>query len=270
MNRPAFKPGEITVSQIELSHHVQQSLDETHRDLAWIRTGLITSLYLILTVVNYLTLEGQTRIDAMVFSLLVVISFALISCFHRFVEYPSNRTNLVTFGELCVLQADSIAFALVTDDIMSGFGVYVLMISSGIFMTTAKSITASNVMLLATWVAAVYFRGAEIDPAREGLMLASALFGAYFFFAMRVRSARKLSLHQLKELKYKESLEQAFDHIETLSGLLPICASCKNIRMEGNEWTPLDVYVRDRSDVEFTHSLCPTCHSDLYPELQDK
>lgn len=258
---------EITLDPAELDAHVLSSLDDTHRDLAWIRTSLIAALYSVLTIVNHLTLDGEARGNAMMFSMVVAISFLLITCFHRFLHYPARQTNLVTFGEIFILHMDSIAFSIVTNDIMSGFGVYFMMIGSGIFMTTGRSVAITCLMLLMTWVAAVIFRDASLDLGREAMMLVAAFFGAFFFYFMRVRSTRRLSEHQLMEQKYKESLEQALEQIETLSGLLPICANCKSIRVEGNEWTELDVYVRERSNVEFTHSLCPGCQKELYPEL---
>lgn len=258
---------EIALDPAELDAHLQSSLDETHRDLAWIRTSLIAALYSVLTMVNYLTLEGEARVNAMVFSMVVAISFVLITGFHRFRHYPARQTNLVTFGEICILHMDSIAFSIVTNDSMSGFGVYFLMIGSGIFMTTGRSVAITCLMLLTTWIAAVIFRDASPDPGREAMMLIAAFFGAFFFYFMRLRSTRRLSEHQLMEQKYKESLEQALEEIETLSGLLPICANCKSIRGEGNEWTELHVYIREHSDVEFTHSVCPGCQEKLYPEL---
>ena len=267
MKKLSINRDEITLDQAELNAAIQSSLDDTHRDLAWIRTSLIAALYSVLTIVNYVTLDGQARVDAMMFSMVVAVSFALITCFHRLLHYPARQTNLVTFGGICILQLDSIAFSIVTDDLMSGFGVYFMMIGAGIFMTTTRSVVIACVMLLTTWIAAVVLRDVSPDLGREAMMLIAASFGAFFFFFMRVRSTRRLTEHQLMEQKYKESLEDALEHIETLSGLLPICASCKNIRVEGNKWTELSVYVRERSNVEFTHSVCPDCQKELYPQL---
>jgi len=260
-----FVHDDIIVSSDELNRHVQVTLDETHRDLAWIKTILVALLYGVLSVINYLTLEGEMRLTATMFAMAVTVSFVIISCFHRFINYPARLTNLMTFGELCVLQADSIAFSLVTNDIMSGFGVYVMIVSAGIFLTTSRWVILAVTMLGVTWFLPGLFSEASLDVARESLMMVSALFGAFFFFFVRLRSARRLSAHQLMELKYKESLEYALEHIDTLSGLLNICASCKSIRTEENEWTALDIYVRERADVEFTHSVCPTCQAKLYP-----
>ena len=55
--------------------------------------------------------------------------------------------------------------------------------------------------------------------------------------------------------------------IKTLSGLLPICASCKKIRDDKGYWNQIEAYIRDRSEAEFSHSICPKCAKRLYPDL---
>ncbi len=47
--------------------------------------------------------------------------------------------------------------------------------------------------------------------------------------------------------------------IVTLGRFLPICAHCKKIRMSGGEWIPVEVYIGDHSDTEFSHGICPEC-----------
>ncbi len=54
-------------------------------------------------------------------------------------------------------------------------------------------------------------------------------------------------------------LKAARETIRTLTGLLPICAHCKSIRNEGGLWQPLESYVREHSDADFTHTICPSC-----------
>ncbi|MBN1933282.1 MAG: PAS domain-containing protein [Anaerolineae bacterium] len=66
-----------------------------------------------------------------------------------------------------------------------------------------------------------------------------------------------------------QNLEGALAQVKTLSGLLPICANCKKIRDDRGQWRPLDVYVRDHSDAEFSHGLCPECARRLYPDYMD-
>jgi hypothetical protein len=62
-------------------------------------------------------------------------------------------------------------------------------------------------------------------------------------------------------------LQKALDNIKTLEGLLPICASCKNIRNDNGYWQKVEVYIREHSKAKFSHSICPECAHQLYPEL---
>lgn len=62
-------------------------------------------------------------------------------------------------------------------------------------------------------------------------------------------------------------LREALDKVKILSGLLPICASCKKIRDDSGYWTQVEVYVREHSDADFTHSICPDCAKKLYPDF---
>ncbi len=62
-------------------------------------------------------------------------------------------------------------------------------------------------------------------------------------------------------------LKEAQEKIKILSGLLPICASCKKIRDDKGYWNQIEVYISDRSEAEFSHGICPECVKKLYPEL---
>ncbi len=62
-------------------------------------------------------------------------------------------------------------------------------------------------------------------------------------------------------------LEKALDKVQTLSGLLPICAACKKIRDDKGYWNRIEVYIEMHSQAEFSHGICPDCAKELYPDL---
>jgi PAS domain S-box-containing protein len=68
--------------------------------------------------------------------------------------------------------------------------------------------------------------------------------------------------------KLISKLQEALDNIKTMKGLLPICASCKKIRDDKGYWNQIEAYVRDHSDAEFSHGICPECAKKLYSDLQ--
>ncbi len=65
-------------------------------------------------------------------------------------------------------------------------------------------------------------------------------------------------------------LQEALTRVKQLSGLLPICASCKKIRNDEGYWEQIEVYVGKHSEAEFSHGLCPECAHRLYPEYFDE
>ena len=65
-------------------------------------------------------------------------------------------------------------------------------------------------------------------------------------------------------------LKEAMGKIKTLDGLLPICANCKKIRDDKGYWQQVEQYVRNHTQAEFTHGLCPDCTQKLYPEIADR
>lgn len=66
-----------------------------------------------------------------------------------------------------------------------------------------------------------------------------------------------------------DKLKQTLQEIKELSGLLPICSSCKKIRDDSGYWSQVEDYLTHHSGARFTHSLCPECISSLYPQLSD-
>lgn len=73
-------------------------------------------------------------------------------------------------------------------------------------------------------------------------------------------------LHMEKERNQLISeLRSSMSKVKALSGLIPICASCKRIRDDKGYWNQLEEYILKHSDTEFTHGVCPECIKRLYP-----
>ncbi len=58
--------------------------------------------------------------------------------------------------------------------------------------------------------------------------------------------------------------------VNTLGSFLPICAHCKKIRDEKNAWAPIEAYISDHTETEFSHGICPACAIEFYPELMQE
>ena len=58
--------------------------------------------------------------------------------------------------------------------------------------------------------------------------------------------------------------------ISYLESILPVCASCKKIRMDQEFWHDIKQFIQERSKNEFTHGICPDCIEKYYPELKNR
>jgi hypothetical protein len=64
-------------------------------------------------------------------------------------------------------------------------------------------------------------------------------------------------------------INKFYRRIRVLEGFLPICANCKKIRHE-DRWDQIEKYISDHSLAQFSHSICPDCMKELYPEVISK
>jgi len=67
--------------------------------------------------------------------------------------------------------------------------------------------------------------------------------------------------------KLIDELQDALAKVKKLSGLIPICSSCKKIRDDKGYWNQLEKYLLEHSDATLSHGLCPECARSLYPEV---
>ncbi len=81
------------------------------------------------------------------------------------------------------------------------------------------------------------------------------------------RTNNELSKQRDEISKKNSELENALSRIKVLSGLLPICASCKKIRDDSGYWKEVEYYISEHSDAVFSHGICPECIQKYYPNV---
>jgi adenylate cyclase len=96
------------------------------------------------------------------------------------------------------------------------------------------------------------------------LVLGGTLYRGY---RAKRRAALALTEANAELARQKSELTVALSRIKRLGGLLPICASCKKIRDDQGYWQQIEAYIRDHSEADFSHGICPDCAVALYPEL---
>ncbi len=82
-----------------------------------------------------------------------------------------------------------------------------------------------------------------------------------------VEARKAAKRHEEEREKLIGELQEALSKVKQLSGLLPICASCKKVRDDLGYWNQIEAYIQEHSEAEFSHSLCPECAQKLYPRF---
>jgi len=75
---------------------------------------------------------------------------------------------------------------------------------------------------------------------------------------------------EIENQRLLNELKEALDKVKLLSGFLPICSSCKKIRDDKGYWNQIESYIGNNSEAEFSHSICPDCAKELYPDFCSK
>jgi PAS domain S-box-containing protein len=69
--------------------------------------------------------------------------------------------------------------------------------------------------------------------------------------------------------EYVRKLQKAFDEINVLQGIIPICSYCKKIRDDQGYWNQVEKYIAEHTDVMFSHGICPDCKKKHFPETEE-
>jgi hypothetical protein len=108
----------------------------------------------------------------------------------------------------------------------------------------------------------------ELDYGTKILSITISPFPSGAIITSQDITAQKIA--EQDRLKLIDKLQQALSELETLRGLLPICACCKKIRDDHGYWNHIESYLRKHTLADFTHTLCPDCVKQFYPDLWKK
>jgi len=86
----------------------------------------------------------------------------------------------------------------------------------------------------------------------------------------RINTHIELKRSQDKLLTMNVQLQKTLDEIDTLRGLIPICANCKQIRDDQGFWHHVETYISSHTLAQFSHGICPACMEKLYPDIYER
>ncbi|BDU72689.1 hypothetical protein [Mesoterricola silvestris] len=152
--------------------------------------------------------------------------------------------------------------------------ILIVSLASGVVLNRRIALAAFQAILLATWTALAL---SVAGPAQTGTWVFDIVLAG--LFAISVQELRRRSLAALERRLARQrvlirtnttlvaELQEALGNVQSLSGLIPICAHCKKIRNDGGYWEQVESYLHAHSEIEFTHGICPDCATAMREEL---
>jgi PAS domain S-box-containing protein len=124
------------------------------------------------------------------------------------------------------------------------------------------------------WVEHVILTGKSIrfEDKRDGVWLENVIYpileekGSLTMLAICSRNITDRKYSEQERENLIERLQEYITKVKTLSGLIPICSSCKRVRNDEGFWSQMEIYISEHSDAEFSHGICPECAKKLYPD----
>lgn len=101
------------------------------------------------------------------------------------------------------------------------------------------------------------------------LVSGTLLFALFIIFDRASKSIAGRKQADAEREKLITDLQGALAEIKDLQGIIPICSFCKQIRDDKGYWQQVDYYISEHSEAQFSHSVCPKCMKENYPEFSD-
>jgi hypothetical protein len=152
-----------------------------------------------------------------------------------------------------------------------GFSVYIFYVIA-VFLSSRVSPTSFSLkVVIVTSLLTIFgfFLSPEGDQLQLFRVIANRSLAVLVIFITGFLGVQ-LKLSEESQAKAISDREKSLEEIKILRGLLPICSLCKKIRDDKGYWKEIESYIRDHSEANFTHSICPKCTRILYPELFSK
>ena len=179
---------------------------------------------------------------------------------------PVSWGHWIAFLIVALVHVDNLVFVSVTTDAMSSFGTGILIVGIGCVFISTPWAMGTIAAVFVSWYATILANGLPAFRVEYVLIQLSCIVLAITVHGLRVRFLHKIERLQAMDRAHRERLEEALERIKRLSGMLPICASCKNIRDDKGYWSEIETYISEHSEALFSHGICPECAQKLYPE----
>lgn len=204
-----------------------------------------------------------------------VTSAGLIS-----INFFVESKKLIRFiARVCIVLFTAVLFYSITRGLNDGYGILSFFVfplvlffflgkKDGLIWLIIVSIAWAFIFINPNLFPDMKFKGSFTIRFVSTFLLVS--FFSYLIESFRERTQKKLVKERMKLVEEKERLLKAMDEIKILRGILPICSYCKSIRNDNGYYEQIEKYIHDHSGVDFSHTICPKCLNEHFPDLKNE
>ncbi len=242
----------------------------------FLSVGLIVNSLLIIT--DYISLLNTellylTAFSRVIFNVLLIVLFFLVKN-----SNSATKNDYLMFG---MIMAISIVAFVVNSTRSSSYNFNLII--DGAILLCFYVLIPSKIILQITAAAFLTFVELILILLFKDLPINSIIIFIITFFFLNILgymvnrqnqiSKRLMFQAYHNEIILKNELTNALENINKLEGLLPICSSCKQIRIKDSDtkdqknWIQIEKYISDRTDADFSHGICPKCAEKLYGDF---
>ncbi len=243
--------GKVTILLIEDSvtqaQQLQYTLEEEHFEVDWVKNGKEALKYL------------ETKIPTIIVSDIMMPEMngfefcAVIKKEPRYTQIPIILLTMLSDPQDIIRGLDSGADNFITKPYDREY-----LLSRITYILANQKLRRISEKRSSEMGLEIFFAGKKQFITSEKMQILDLLFST---FEAVIQKNGEL------ERRNKE-LKEAHENIKVLKGLIPICYNCKKVRKDDGFWEQVDIYISEHSEADFTHSLCPDCLKECYPDLE--
>lgn len=179
----------------------------------------------------------------------------------------SSRTSFLVLYAVCVILLVSIFFLDLSIAPGVAVGVLYVVVVLLSLWTPHNRVTLIFSLVASLLIITVFlYKPTIVEMWKVVFNRGIALFAVW---VTAILGITRKKIEQQRDMIHRER-DKAIREVRILRGFLPICSSCKKIRDDRGYWTQIEGYIKEHSEAEFTHSICPECAEKLYPDFYKK
>jgi hypothetical protein len=227
-----------------------------------------------MVVLRWLNFQGPHRLAILLEAGLMALAFLALGRIALKSERTFQRMTRIGWAVFVIATLHGAAVLILHDTSLKTINLVMISIATPLIFPRTPHFLAAFAFVFSTWLGTLPFvRPYHIEPWGVAWLTAFGLSVSIHLFLRRLfRDLERLEGRDRRLVGEKSrlvaELRIALENVNTLQGLVPICAQCKKVRNDGGYWEQVEVFINSQTGRQLTHGYCPECYFEARKELE--